>query len=359
MNKLKVVSDIWSTIKLGGSRTGDLIKEKSPELIFAGATFFIVKGVVEAYKAAPEWKKEYEDHKKRVSLIHDQYEAGNLTDKEESKAMVSESWTLTKEFLAKNCKCIIYTAGGIAGYSVSHKIVRDREKKWMNLAGDLALGLMAYRGRVAEEVGTDKEFDLFHNIKRELVEEEYIDEKGKKKKRTVEKVVNGNDSVAGDDNSFWFGIGHPQHQGIKEYDLSWVIETEMMFNRILVGRGHGGKVTREEVERFGKWYDNDRYKFNAHNMGWVYDANRTDYEYYLDPITGKKTALPRIIKFTCSKDFMNTDDICDETWIEFNCYPIDPILKQMQEDLLDELRRARGGKYIPIVTEDMAIQMAK
>lgn len=346
MKKLALLDNFLDTMKVGGMRTRHLLKEKSPEIIFTVSTFCIVKGVVSAYKAAPDWKNSLDDHKKRVEIIEKLYESGELSEVEESKEMVKEGWTLTEEFLRKNMKCVLYTGLGIAGYGTSFHILKDREKKWKNFAADLTLGLLAYRGRVAEHVGADKEFDLFHNIKREVVEEEYVDEKGKKRKRAVEKVVSGG-QVGGDDNSFWFGVGDVHHQGIKEYDLNFIIETEIMFNKILVGRGHGGKITREEIEQYCKWIQFDRYPFNAHNMGWIYDANRTDYEFYRDPITGKYTKLPRIIKFTCSREFMDPDDPTNETWVELNCYPIAPILKQMQEDLLDEVRRNHAGHYIP------------
>ena len=354
------LTDFLDTMKVGGRRTGRLVVDKLPEIIFVGATFCFVKAVTSSRKEAPEWEKEYKRHLERVNYIQEQHDVGTYSDKEEAVEMVKEEWTLTKSFLQKNMRSVLYTGFGIAGFAVSHKLVRDSEKKWKNFAGEAVLGLLAYRGRVAEYVGPDKEYDLFHNIKRELVEEEYVDENGKKKKRQVEKIVNPGEQIAGDDNSVWFGPGETHHTGAKEFDLEWVINTEMMFNRLLVGRGHGGKVTREEVERYGKsWLEEDRFKFNAHRMGWVYDENKTDYEYYRNPITGKKTDLPRIIKFTCSKEFMDKDDPCDETYIEFNCYLLDPILQAMQDQLLDEVRRARGGKYIPMYdTENMAFNLA-
>ena len=354
------LNEFLDTMKLGGMRTGHLMKDKAPEIIFVLSTVAVIKGVIESRKEAPEWEKEYKKHLERVNYISEQHEVGTYTDAQETKEMVKEGWTLTKSFLRKNMKSIIYTGLGLTGFGVSFKLVRDSEKKWKTYACEGFLTMMAYRGRVADVVGKDKEYDIFHNIKRELVEEEYIDENGKKKKRQVERIVNPGGQVAGDDNSVWFGAGDTHYTGVKEFDLNWVIDTEMMFNRILVGRGHGGKVTREEIERYGKsWYENDRYKFNAHEMGWIYDANRDDYEYYLDPITGKKTGLPRIIQFTCSREFMDKDDDTDETYIEFNCYPLSPILKQMQENLLDEVRRARGGKYIPMYDpESMAFKLA-
>lgn len=352
------LNDFVSTMKVGGMRTGHLVKDKLPEIIFAVSTFCIIKGVCSARKEAPEWNEEYKRHLERVNYIEEQHEVGTYSDADETKAMVKEGWTLTNSFIKKNCRSIVYTGLGIAGYCVSHKMVRASEKRWKDFAGEAVLGMLAYRGRVAEAVGADKEYDIFHNIKKELVEEEYVDENGKKKKKQYERIINPGEQVAGDDNTVWFGAGDTHHTGLKEFDLQWMIETEMMFNRILVGRGHGGKVTREEVERYAKsWYENDRYKFNAHNNGWIFDANRDDYEYYRDPITGEKTKLPRIIKFTCSSEFMDKDDPCDETYVEFNCYPLDTILKQMQQDLLDEMRRARGGKYIPMMTDDMAFVM--
>ena len=97
--------------------------------------------------------------------------------------------------------------------------------------------------------------------------------------------------------------------------------------------------------RFFKWLDNDIWKLEANDNGWVYNEHGK-YDFYVDPISGTATNLPRIIKFVCSKEFMDPNDDCDETWVELNCYPIRPILQAQQNDILEDRRNARGGKYI-------------
>ena len=348
MKKLDI-SDFKDTVRLGAARTGVSVKEHLPEIIFVVCTSLLVKGVVKACKVTPDFLDDYHDRMEALDMIKQAAEDGEITEKEELTETAKEYAGLSKDFFARYGVSTLLVGAAVGGYGYAIWRLKKENKELKGALADFAIGLMAYRGRVAKAVGADKEFDLFHNIKRGVEEKEYTDEKGKKKKRKEETVNDISEQVPGDHNSYFFGIGDAHHTGNKYLDRAFMIDAEMMLNRQLVGRGHGGHMRKAEVTHFMKWDKNDPYKLIANDWGWVYNKYG-DYEYYKDPITGKSTDLPRIIKLTCSPEFMDEDNlIADETWVELNSYPIRPILAKMQNDILNRRADIEGSKYIATI----------
>ena len=336
------ISDFKNTMSRGARRCGTRAKRHLPEILFVAGTAFIFKGLYEAGKAGVKWENEYsqthEDNLDYIEMRADQeiiseHEAIVETGKEYGYAAIdwSKCWA----------KSLIFTSVGIITYGAGFKILKDENRDLKNGLFDIALATAAYRGRVREYVGEDKEYDLFHNIKREIVEEEYIDENGKKKKRKVEKIVNEGEQVRGDHNSYFFGQGDDHFNDMVSNDF-FIRSSEMMFNRMLVGRGDGGKMEKDEVLRHFRWDENDSYPLEAIENGWIYlERERDNYEYPYpdDPY------LPRIVKLTTSKDFGISTG---ETWVDLNCYPLKPILEKLQKAKEEERLAARNGKYIPM-----------
>jgi hypothetical protein len=337
------LNDIVSTMKIGAIRTGRDVKAHLPEIIFTLATGCIVKGVYEGCKATPEWKNTMTYHEDKLDDIQRHLEMDEITEQEAAVETGKEYLGLSKDFLFKYGKCILFTAGGIALMGGDLCYLKKENRDLKHALFDMALGTAAYRNRVAEFVGKDKEYDLFHNIKREMVEEEYIDENGKKKKRMVEKVVNGSDEqVAGDHNSFFFGVGNVHYNDMAS-NVTFLSQTEEMFNRMLKGRGDYGTMDRAEMFRFLKV--DDRFPAESKKMGGIYikaEDEARNYEYpYSDP------TLPRIIKFDTSKDFGISTG---ETWVDINCIPIYPLLEKKEKEIISCFgKRSTGSKYIATI----------
>lgn len=340
------ILDFKNTMALGFDRCKVGAKRHLPEILFVGAVAFIFDGLYEAGKAGVKWELDYNyGHEKALDDIEEELNDGQITEKEAAIETAKEYGSVAIDWTKCWAKSLIVTTIGIGMAGAGFKILKDENRDLKNGLLDMALATAAYRGRVRDFVGEEKEFDLFHNIKRELVEEEYIDENGKKKKRKVEKIVNEDEQVRGGHNSYFFGVGD-RHYNDMLSNKFFIEDSEKMFNRMLVGRGDHGVLKKAEVLRHFHWDDSDPYPFEAEDNGWIYLENERNnenaYEYYDDCyLNGRR--IPRIVKFTTNKDFGVTTG---ETYVDMNCYPVMPYLKEYQERLLKERRDANIGKYI-------------
>lgn len=336
---MRKLNEITSTIGNGARVTGRSVKRHLPEIIFVAAVGCIIKGVAEGYKASPEWNDCLTSHMDILDSISEKADEGEITAQEEVSQTVKEWGSITLDFLKKNGKCIFFTGAGIAAFGFDFHYLKKENRSLQKALFDSALLTAAYRGRVADFVGKEKEYDLFHNIKREMVEEEYTDENGKKKKRTVEKV-DTSEATCGDHNSFFFGEGDVHFNDMAS-NVAFLSQTEEMLNRMIVGRGDYGAMTRAEIFRFFKHDNKDPFVAESQRFGCVYLKSEDEaghYEHpYADPL------LPRVVKLTTSKEFGETTG---ETWIDINCYPIDPILEKKEKALISA---RRGGKYISTI----------
>lgn len=329
--------EVKDTMILGLKRCGNIVKDHSPELMLFGSGVLLIYGVKECCKATPKYLEEKEKHEKVLEGIRIMRDNGSYDEQKEAVTMASEYASFAGITVKTYIKggMAVACAFGIACGAVG--VLKAENKKLNEQLVTLGAGLLAYRGRVAEYVGEEKEYDLFHNIKRKMIEEEYTDDKGKKKTRMVEEV---DDSEAIDDidgNSFKFDSQNRLYKDMTS-NVYLIEETEKMFNKMLRGRGNGGVVDREEILRFFHIKDGNRAA--SRKFGAVYEEdliNEYDYPYEDDPY------VPRIIKFTTSRDFGVTRG---DTIVDMNLKPIEPVLKRIDER---EKAKGKGSKYIATI----------
>lgn len=337
MMKFNFLNDFKDTMSLGLNRCGSGVKRHMPELLFVGGAGLIYLGVFKAGEAGVKWEEKKDEHEIELDKLQELFDDGEISEDELAKENLKEYGRTTIDFSKCWAKSLIITTVGLSAVGYGFKLLHDENRQLKDGLFDIALATAAYRGRVRDYVGEDKEYDLFHNIKRELVEEEYVDENGKKKKRKVEKIVNEGEQVRGGHNSYFFGCGDAHYNDMLSNKF-FIDDSEKMFNRMLVGRGDHGVLKKAEVLRHFRWDDHDPYPLEAEENGWIYlkeEDYEGHYEYYDD-------GTPRIVKFNTSKDFgIDTS----ETWVDLNCYPVAPFLKAYQEELLKD-RFGKQGKYI-------------
>lgn len=329
-------SEVKDTMILGLKRCGNMVKDHSPELMLFGSGMLLIYGVKECCKATPKYLEEKEKHEKVLEGIRIMRDNGSYDDEKEAVTMAKEYISFAGTSVKTYAKggMAVACAFGMACGAVG--VLKAENKKLNEQLVTLGAGLLAYRGRVAEYVGEEKEYDIFHNIKRKMVEEEYTDDNGKKKTRMVEEV-DDSEAIEGDDgNSFRFDSSNRLFKDMNS-NVYLIEETEKMFNKMLRGRGNGGTVDREEILRFFHIKDNNRAA--SRKFGAVYEEdqiNNYEYPYEDDPY------IPRIIKFTTSRDFGVTRA---DTIVDMNLKPIEPILKRIDE----RERISSGGKYIATI----------
>lgn len=329
------------TMSLGWGRTCDLAKAKSPELLLAGGIILLAGSVVMACKSTLKLQDKLDLHNEEIASIKESREIGEYTEEEEAKELTVEYGKFAFETAALYFPSVLVFGLGLGCVAGSYKILKHRNNELVRGLIDMGLATAAYRGRVAEVVGEDKEYDLFHNIKRETVEEEYIDENGKKKKRKVEKIISQGER--GGHNSYFFGAvlggdgDFNPHFKDAASNARWMRETEIMFNRMLVGRGDKGYMTKKEVLDYFTFSKCDPFPYESLINGWIFIEDQAEnYEYpYVD-----YPSIPRIIKFGVSNDFAKGREA--ETWVEFNCYPLAPILSGIEDKYTSDRLRAKG-----------------
>lgn len=137
----------------------------------------------------------------------------------------------------------------------------------------------AYRGRVAEVVGEEKELDLWYNRRTETVEVETIDEKTGEVKTKKKKVV----VADGDEVSFFFdennkNFVHPEDldgtdrvQRARQMNKDFVIQVDRLANEIAEKRAGSGKpylFLNEYRALFGL-----EPTANGQVLGWIINKN--------------------------------------------------------------------------------------
>lgn len=137
----------------------------------------------------------------------------------------------------------------IEAVSLTLIICGHRALRKENLGLSAALGTVstAYcnlRERIKERYGEEAERDLRYGIKHETVEEEYIDENGKKKK--VKKDVAYMDSLPGDYSRFFDDSSRKFDPSDNQFNISFLNQRQNWFNDQLKIRGY---VTLNEVYR--------------------------------------------------------------------------------------------------------------
>lgn len=160
-------------------------KKHSPEILTAVGIGGVVTGTVMACVATTKLEKTMEPHKKELDDIHEKKEQMTENDyrSEVTKAYARTAWDMAKLY----GPAAIVEATSIGCLLGSHKIMRNRNSALAAAYTTVSSAFNSYKKRVADKIGPDAEKELRYDIRTEGVEEEYTDEKGKKKVR--KKVV--------------------------------------------------------------------------------------------------------------------------------------------------------------------------
>lgn len=255
------------------------IKSKTPEiLLFSGiaewavGTFFACKGTLKAKQDLDERKADTD--KKKLAVAID----------------------ICKDYLPA-ALCI---AAGTTSICASHGIMKNRYTNLVAAYGTLTASFMEYRSRVREEVGAEKEEELYYGTSKEMVSVKVTQKDGKERK--VNKKVdvrtrNGLSPYAQKlDSKVAFGTDNPY------YVDTFLQRIESNLNENLMAFGH--VYLNEARKELG--LDRDDV---GQLVGWLYDPNKCkdgDRDNYIC-ITKKNI---------CVKE--DDGDHVFETWVDFN-----------------------------------------
>lgn len=176
-----MANDILNSLKSAFYTLSFNLKKHGPEILTGVGITGVITGTVLACIATTKLEKTIEPHKKELDEIHDNKD--NCSDQEYrrdlARAYGKAAWSMAKLY-GPAALVEISSIGCLVG---SHKILRNRNMALASAYTTVSNAFEAYKKRVADKLGSEAEKELRYGIHEEEIEEEYTDEKGKKKVR--------------------------------------------------------------------------------------------------------------------------------------------------------------------------------
>jgi len=234
---------MMSLSKLTG-RTGLRVKAASPEILLVvgiagavGATVLACRATLKVHEVLDERNEKYE----KIQEAWTKVENGELSLDEYSEK--DKTQDIVKTYIQTGVGFIklygpAFTLGVVSFACIigGHKIMKTRNVALMAAYQAVEKGFAAYRKRIVEEYGEEKDYLFKNGLRSETRTETVIDEDGKKKK--VEKTdlivdPNGLSMYAR-----FFDDSSTEWQKSPDYNMAFLRAQQNYFNNILQSRGH-------------------------------------------------------------------------------------------------------------------------
>lgn len=262
MNKFSIMTNLTRNMY----KVGFKFKKHSPEILVVTGAVGAVASAVLACKATMNLQDILDKKKKNLAQIEqmtqpDETGAEVITQEEAKKAVVAVHAQTGLELAKLYGPSLALGAASLAMIFASHGILHKRNLAWAAAYMSLDNNFKGYRKRLVERLGEDLDRELEKGIKIEEVEEEIIDENGKKKK--VKKKVEVRDPEARSDYARCFD----------ETCFAWTKSAEDNKHFLLIQQN----VANERLQRQGFLFLNDVYEMlgfqktgTGQIVGWIY-----------------------------------------------------------------------------------------
>ena len=214
------------TNKVG--RTALHISKRSPSLLFVGGLVGVAGGTVLACRATIKASDALDEFKQEVDALKEAGVESSVSPADYKKDL---AYVYTKNTLviAKLYAPAVLVGGiGIACLTTSHIQLKNRNNALMAAYATLSAAYENYRGRVREEVGTEKELDLYHAASTEKI----LGPSGK------EIAVKAADPNQWSPYARFFNESSDHFQDDQELNRLWVQCQQEYLNNLLRARGH-------------------------------------------------------------------------------------------------------------------------
>lgn len=263
-----------------GGRSLLKVKAYSPELLIFGGIGALVTGGVLAVKATPKVEEIKSVHGYLMEKTDEMWENPDKfvdengeglhfeSEEEYKKEKVIITSRTALQYLKLYGPAITLGAAGVVSILCGANIMRHRNAAIMAAYKVLETGMENYRATVREELGEQKEDELYHGYNKKIVETKTTTKDGKektKKEEVVDVAAPGASKYA----RFFDSSSH-QWSESPEYNLATLVGTEAHMNQLLRTRGH---VFLNEVYDA---LDIPRTKEGA-VVGWVYEKGGDNY----------------------------------------------------------------------------------
>ncbi|AWN03291.1 hypothetical protein PBI_CAMILLE_44 [Microbacterium phage Camille] len=202
------------------------LRKNAPAILTAVGVVSVVSAGVLAAKNTLKLEERIDEGKDRLDWTNDQIKEGDAPESARTKAYVRNVVEVGKLYIMPATLMV----GGIACILSAQNILNKRNAALVSAYNGLAASYKAYRGRVAEELGEEKERDLYLGQR----DEEYTDENGKKQKKKV--LVDG--EHVGHPYRFVYGPDNDNWTGFHDENLFRLQVAQNMYNDLLKAKGH-------------------------------------------------------------------------------------------------------------------------
>lgn len=237
-------------------------KKHSPEILTGVGIAGVVTGTVLACVATTKLEKTLEPHKKELDDIHENKDFCSEQEYRRylARAYGKTAWSMVKLYGPS----VAVEATSIGCLIGSHKIMRNRNAALASAYTTLSSAFDAYKKRVANKLGDEAEKEIRYDIQEKEIEEEYTDEKGKKKAR--KKIVKTIDEEAHSPYARFYDQGQSGWSRDAGANVLYLSNVQAYFNDRLRLRGY---VFLNEVYEYLNYPPIQEGQY----LGWYYDPD--------------------------------------------------------------------------------------
>ena len=238
--KMEIVSKAANAAKNAVGITGLKIRKASPEILLGVGTVGVIFGVVMACKAtlrAEEILKEQEEAKEEIARAS---ELEEYTEEDKTKDELIVAGQTAFKFVKLYGPSAAVLTTSLALIFWSHGIMKGRNAALVAAYNALDRSFEAYRGRVRDEIGEEKEKDIKAGavLKKIELEEEGKDGNPKKVKKNEKIFAEGYDPNEYSLYARFFDESSPEWMKDPEYNLMFLKCKQEIANSILHSRGY-------------------------------------------------------------------------------------------------------------------------
>lgn len=236
---MKKLANVGTALSKVTGRTGLVCKKHSPEILVVVGIAGIVGSAILACKATLKVEEVLDEHKVKIDKI--EYAHDNIGEVEYDEKDYKRDLTVTYvqtgvDFAKLYGPAIILGMASIGCIIGGHGILKKRYVAGMAAYQAMEEGFKAYRKRVVDELGEEKDYMFKHGLTSETVTDVEIDEDGKPKKVKKEKLVEDPNGLSV--YAKFFDESCTQWSKTPEYNLMFLKTQQDYHNQMLQARGH-------------------------------------------------------------------------------------------------------------------------
>lgn len=239
-------ANIMKTMSDMSGRTGLLVRKNSPEILLVVGITGMVASTVLACRATLKVEDVLDEHREKADKISacwqkvqdGEIEPEQYTDKDHKKDLTVTYVQTGVEFIKLYGPAVTLGVASIACIIGGHGIMKKRNLALVAAYKAVEEGFAAYRKRVVEEYGEDKDYMYKNGLRSETVVETEIGEDGKPHKVKKEKMVKEGDTNTLSVYARFFDESCANWTKTPEYNLMFLKSQQNYFNDMLKARGH-------------------------------------------------------------------------------------------------------------------------